>query len=228
MPNDDKIQRFVADLMEFRADEIFTLLDQERSDDHLMVLAAAAVDLAQPDIERIGVLTNSMETILIRIFHQQSTGDYHLYLLTEAGLNLQGAIVSSQNTFKYFMVDSENHAIIPDDAGVDLLRDTLLLTLPDASLHFTIADWGQFSEGITVTDEGLTLNLRFFDQKGRGTRLTSRPQFRCEIRTTEGVSVSKLLFQMGRLTRLVPLREGKASIPVPEVHLSAIDCYLYE
>lgn len=229
MNNDEHNRQFLTGFIEFRPDDSFAPLDRKGLEEQRVVMAASGIDETEADIERVGVLTNSLQSILIRVFHQRSTGQFRLYLLSEAGANLQGAILSSQNTFKYFLIDSENHTVIPEDAGVDLLKDRLFLTWPDAVLHYPAMDWEQLRDEVTASDSDITMNLRFARPETGERHFSSRPQFWFDIIGNGNTAVlRKLMFKQNSLTRMVPLHQGKACVLVPEVHQSAIDCYLYE
>ena len=227
--SDEDIRQFLTGFIEFRPDDSFAPLDRKGLEDQRVVMAASGIDEAEADIERVGVLTNSLQSILIRVFHQRSTGQFRLYLLSDAGANLQGAILSSQNTFKYFLIDSENHTVIPEDSGVDLLKDRLFLTRPDASLHYPATDWEHLRNELTASDSDITMKLRFARPETDESHFSSRPQFWFDIIGNDNtVVLTKLLFKQNSLTRMVPVHQGKACVLVPEVQQSAIDCYLYE
>ncbi len=193
-----------------------------------IALAASAQHLANTEFQRIGALSDSAQTILVRIFHSRKTHEYRLYFLDEDGQSFENSIVTSQNSFKYFVIDKNQHTLIPESAGVDPLHDQLMITSPEAQVTISQRVWRSTGQEAIAGDDGYLFQIQY-EKVSQPVDQLSKQKIYCTITSDSGESIpEKLLYRQGETTRLVPVREGIATIMLPTVTEEAIHLALYK
>lgn len=222
------IDDFVENSFTFRNSVPLKTLERQEYPLNQIALAASARDLTHAEFQRIGALSNSEQTILVRIFHSRKSHQYRLYFLDESGQSFENSIVTSQNTFKYFIIDQNQHTVIPEKVGIDPLNDQLMINVPDAAVTISARSWRSTGQEAIAGDADYLFQIQY-EKVEQPVDRQSKEKIYCAITSDSDEPIpTKLLFQQGNITRLVPVREGAATILIPQISDETIHLSLYK
>ncbi|MCF7803967.1 MAG: hypothetical protein K9N53_02620 [Candidatus Marinimicrobia bacterium] len=209
-------------LLRFRPDIVYETMTIREQPTHTMSLAASGSSRFSTTLERVGVLSGKKEQTLARVFKNSRENQYHLYFVDEEERDLNGAIITSPKTFKFFVLE-DDEAIIPSEAGIDPLQDKLVLTFPDYSMRIS----PEALSGSLVEGDGISLNFHPTTKEEEGT--TEGITYSCVLSVTDGEKIpSKILFRSKDYIRLIPVENNHAQVSFPEKITATIDCFCYE
>lgn len=222
------IDSFLEESFTFRNGVPLETLNRQEYPLNQIALAASARDLTRAEFQRIGALSNSAQTILVRIFHSQQSQQFRLYFLDESGQSFENSIVTSPNSFKYFIIDKNQHTVIPESAGINPLNDQLMINVPEAAVTLAARSWRSTGQEAIAGDAEYLFQIQY-EKVEQPVDQQSKEKIYCAITSDSGDPIpTKLLFQQGGTTRLVPVREGAATILVPHISDESIHLSLYQ
>jgi|GEM_PF-3249795 len=217
---DQLANSFVESIGTFRVDMTLAALDLPQIDQPFSPLAASGRAQWRSEYERVGVLSNTKRDLLVRVFHHKSDARFRLYFLHDAYPSLNGAVLTSLDMYKFFVVNHENQVTIPDVAGIDPIHDPLTLTMPDFQMQIPCDEIGQ----TVVSDNGLAVLVQTTSTSEDGSAIIE-----CAL-SGEYISrfPTKILCRTDNFSLLVPVQNCWAYIHIPQNLSSSLDCFCYE
>lgn len=216
-----RIDQFIDKSFRFRQDEVFHPVEVfERYEDQLSLAASGGQQT--PGVgQRVGLLTNLNESIVLRVFQDRTTEDYQLFPAGDPGRDLTGSIVSDQETLQFFNVRDDYIIFIPKSSGLNPMTARLQLTYPDDIYEFNLSkEIEQSPQHIQCKDKaGIT--VRFIQGAMDGNLLEFTLS---NFEKTPG----KVLFRQNKYAWMIPVRNERAVVSMPEWSSEKIRLYLYE
>lgn len=223
----NKINKFIHSNLKFESGELLKPLNTHEGRNSQIALAASGNRVNQTDYHRVGMLSNEGQSVIARIFHSKQAHEYRLYFLNESGKSLTGSLITAQNTFKYFFIDEEQHAIIPEDKKIDPLIEPMMLVTPDVHIHIGPREWTENSDELLAGAGDYLVQIQY--EKGADSEdRTEINRLHCQVTGTASRSVpTKLLYRQSDIFRLVPVQHQSATLRLPTINNDAIELYLY-
>lgn len=222
------VDNFVSNILDFRPDVQFQVLELDIISKSPVRLAASGVKRISEDVRRVGVLTNPAQDIIIRVFFDEREDVYHLYFLGEKVQHLQFSVVTSPNSFKYFIIDSDGHTEIPKDSQINPIEDPLSLTFPKACFQLEPFVLAKDRSKHLTNSQGITLRYEYNPEE-------KVIHFHCSVEKIADKNLpSKLLISTGQVreedyfVRFVPFRDSDASVQLPDKISETLNVCLYE
>ena len=221
------LERFIRSTLTFKTGERLELLDFGESAGNQMALAASGNSVSQTGFHRVGMLANDRQSVLARIFHSKSHQEYRLYFLNEEGSSITGSIITGVNTFKYFFVDEEQYAIIPETAEINPLKDSLLLVTPEAQVTIDNTEWNGGTEKQLSGKQEYLVQMRLKAIETENATSAKHIVYCTITAENDEDGPSKMLYRQGKVFRLVPVQNRTATVRLHQLTREPIKLYFY-
>jgi|GEM_PF-3369100 len=224
--NSKNIDQFITDAFSFRKDEEFHLLEISGQYQNQISLAASGKAPGKADLQRIGILANHDESILLRVFRDRTTADYWLFLLANEKVKFEGVLLSTVGSLQYFLVQDDQKIHIPADIDINPIMETLYLTFPDDRATFRVRKLDKSESRLIEFSGGQKIEAEF-EQRTDDTVIDSEATI-VFTHKSGSVQPTKLMAHHPSLTRMVPVHNDRAVIRLQEEIDGEVQVYLYE
>ena len=215
-----KIDRFIDRAFRFRPDEKFHPVEVSDQFTDILALAASGGQQTPGLGQRIGLLTNLDESLVLRVFQDQNTEDYWLFPAGDTGQNLDGSIVSDQDTLQFFHVRDDYNIFIPASTGLNPMTASLQLTYPDEKYEFELQKDIEQSPQVIQCGQTARIIVKFIQGTTDGFMLE------CTLENFKKIP-GKMLFRQNQFARMIPVRNKRAVVTVQQWSAEKVQLYLF-
>lgn len=221
------IEKFIADSFSFRRDEKFHSLEIAGQYRKQLSLAASGRQPGKSNLQRITVLANDDESILLRVFQHRPTTDYWLFLLGNDQYNFDGALLSTSESLRYFLVRDDQEIHIPAAAEVNPVEAPLFLTFPDDRAELSIPELRTSTHTSIEFSQGQKMQVEF---EYSSENAAGEPMASLVFTNTGGPGQpGKILIDAPSFSRMAPLYNDRATIRSPQEKIGdSVQLFLYE